>query len=113
MPKQQQQQLQQQPAAFAVVDAPARSISVYIAICAAVAEWAEPQLRLSFLSTWPALFAAASLVQAKTPFQAEVRMSNILTMAFKTVKEPALTHTQAHKHIYTHCNSWAYLCAGH
>lgn len=42
--------------------------------------------------------AVASLVQAKTPFWAEVRMSNILTMAFKTVKEPALTVAETHTH---------------
>jgi len=46
--------------------------------------------------------AVASLVQAKTPFWAEVRMSNILTMAFKTVKEPALTQAQTHTHTHTY-----------
>lgn len=48
--------------------------------------------------------AVASLVQAKTPFWAEVRMSNILTMAFKTVKEPALTvaETNTLTHAHTH-----------
>lgn len=44
--------------------------------------------------------AVASLVQAKTPFWAEVRMSNILTMAFKTVKEPALTVAETHTHTH-------------
>lgn len=44
--------------------------------------------------------AVASLVQAKTPFWAEVRMSNILTMAFKTVKEPALTVAETHMHTH-------------
>jgi len=46
--------------------------------------------------------AVASLVQAKTPFQAEVRMSNILTMAFKTVKEPALTHIYSYSYKHVH-----------
>lgn len=45
--------------------------------------------------------AVASLVQAKTPFWAEVRMSNILTMAFKTVKEPALTVAETHTLTHT------------